>query len=161
MPPIPPLQRKNTMRGQVLDYTFHKNEGLISATDGSRYTFSGSEWKDDTPPARGISVDFEVQANSAIGIYRVQAKWPVASTGIKSKAAVTLWGTFLGPFGAHKFYMGSWGWGIIYLLTWWLYIPFIISMVEWVRIVLMSDEEFNAKAAEFQRRDAGPFGFFW
>ena len=60
-----------------------------------------------------------------------------------------------------SFYMGSWGWGIVYLLTCWLYIPFIAALVEWVRIVLMSDDEFYAKLAEFQSKEPGPFGFFW
>ncbi len=149
------------MRGQVLDYSVQKNEGVISATDGLRYTFSGSEWKGDAPPTRGMSIDFVAQENIAIGIYRALGSGSAARTGTKSKAAATLWGFFLGGFGAHKFYMGSWGWGIVYLVTFWLYIPFIVAFVEWIRIVLMSDDEFYAKLAEFQSKKAGPFGFFW
>ena len=146
------------MTGQILDYSVQKNEGVISADDGSRYTFSGSEWRIDASPARGMRVDFEVQANSATEVYRALG---ATKPQTKSKAAVTLWGIFLGWVGAHKFYMGSWGWGIIYLLTFSLAVPAIVGIVEWIRYVLMSDEEFYAKVEEYQSRNPGPFGFFW
>ena len=161
------------MKGQVLDYSVQKNEGVISAADGSRHTFTGSEWKGETPPVRGMAVDFESDQNVASGVYRALTsgagsdiyKALTSGSGVKrdpkSKAAATLWAIFLGGFGAHKFYMGSWGWGIVYLLTCWLYIPFLITLVEWIRYVLMSDDEFYAKAAEFQNRNSGPFSFFW
>jgi TM2 domain-containing membrane protein YozV len=80
-------------------------------------------------------------------------------TGGKSKITAVLLGVLLGGFGAHKFYMGSWGWGIVYLLTCWLWIPFIISFAEWIRYLLMTEDEFNRKAEVFI--DKGPFGFFW
>ena len=70
---------------------------------------------------------------------------------------------FLGIFGAQKFYMGSWGWGVIYLilcLTFFLsWIPEIAAVVETIRIILMTDDEFAIKAEAF--KDKGPFGFFW
>jgi TM2 domain-containing membrane protein YozV len=68
-------------------------------------------------------------------------------------------GNVLGGFEAHKFYMGSWGWGIVYLYTWWLIIPFLVALAETVKYVLMTDEEFRVKAESF--KDTGPFGFFW
>jgi len=49
------------MKGQILDFSVQKNEGVISATDGTRYTFSGSEWKGDVQPNRGMWVDFDAQ----------------------------------------------------------------------------------------------------
>ena len=79
--------------------------------------------------------------------------------GGKSKVTAILLAIFLGGLGAHKFYMGSWGWGIIYLLTCWLMAPFIVALVEWIRYLLMSTEEFNRKAEAF--KDKGAFGFFW
>lgn len=79
--------------------------------------------------------------------------------GEKSKPIVTLLGIFLGGLGAHKFYMGSWGWGIVYLATCWLYVPFVVAVIEWIRYILMTDDEFAVKAAAF--KDPGPFSFFW
>ena len=36
-------------------------------------------------------------------------------SGTKNKIAAGLLGILLGAFGAHKFYMGSWGWGLVFL----------------------------------------------
>ena len=149
------------MKGQILDFSVQTKEGVISGADGARYIFVGSEWKGDVQPNRGMWVDFDSEGANATGIYRALGQSAGASRGNKSKAAVTLWGIFLGGFGAHKFYMGSWGWGIVYLLTCWLYIPFIVAFVEWIRYVLMSDDEFYGKVADFQSQKPGPFSFFW
>lgn len=149
------------MKGQILDFSIQRNEGIISAPDGARYTFSGSEWKSDLQPSRGTWVDFEAQGSCAVQIYRALGETSGTQRASKSKAAATLWCIFLGGFGAHKFYMGSWGWGIVYLLTSWLYLPFIVAMVEWIRYVLMSDDEFYRKVENFQAKNPGPFSFFW
>ena len=79
--------------------------------------------------------------------------------GQKSKSMATLIGIFAGGVGGHKFYMGSWGWGIIYLIFCWTWIPAIVGIVEWIRYILMTDDEFALKAATFQ--GSGPFSFFW
>lgn len=90
---------------------------------------------------------------------KLQPNTNPARTDGKSKITAILLGIFLGGLGAHKFYMGSWGWGIIYLLTCWLLVPFLVALVEWIRYLLMSTDEFNRKAETF--KDKGPFGFFW
>jgi TM2 domain-containing membrane protein YozV len=129
-----------------------------------RFHFSGAQWKGDIAPARGMWVDFdvsEIDAKGAVAIYRSLSADDAVSGAApgKSKAAATLWAIFLGGLGAHKFYMGSWGWGIVYLLTCWLYIPFIVAFIEWIRYVLMTDNAFAIKADAFKSK--GPFGFFW
>lgn len=139
------------MEGQILDFSVQKNKGVINGSDGNRYTFEGVEWKSEDHPFLGSSVDFDIKENNAVDVYLMTKK--------KSKAAVTLWGIFLGGFGAHKFYMGSYGWGLVYLFTFWLWIPFCIAMVEWIRYVCMTDVEFERKARNFKVK--GPFGFFW
>ena len=145
------------MKGQVLDYSVQNSTGVISTGDGARYSFIGSDWKMDDHPARGMWVDFDPNAQTATAIYKALAA-TASRTSAKSKPAATLWGIFLGGFGAHKFYMGSWGWGIVYLATCWLYVPFIIALVEWIRYILMTDEEFHSKVETFE---AKPFAFFW
>lgn len=149
------------MRGQVLDYSVQRNGGIITGTDGVRYNFFGLEWKADTPPVRGMMVDFDVNGNEAIGIYEALGTAGGSTPGAKSKPAVTLWNMFLGGLGAHKFYMGSWGWGIVYLATCWLWVPFLVSLVEVIHVILMSDDEFQVKVAEFQSKGPGAFSFFW
>jgi TM2 domain-containing membrane protein YozV len=65
--------------------------------------------------------------------------------GQKSKIAAALLAFFLGGFGVHKFYLGRVGWGIVYLLFFWTFIPAIIAFVEFIIYLCMSDEAFAAK----------------
>ena len=59
------------MKGQVLDFSIQTNSGIISGEDQNRYQFSGVEWRDQKPPARGDSVDFSHDsAGNALQIYR-------------------------------------------------------------------------------------------
>ena len=63
------------MKGHILDYSVQANTGVISGEDGRRYSFSGTEWKDNKPPARGMSVDFDVDvSNNAVQIYITHAQ---------------------------------------------------------------------------------------
>ena len=63
----------------------------------------------------------------------------------KSKIAAGLFGIFLGGFGIHKFYLGRVGWGIVYLLLFWTFIPAIIGFIEGIVYLTMSDEAFAQK----------------
>ncbi|WP_428912494.1 TM2 domain-containing protein [Niallia sp. Krafla_26] len=61
----------------------------------------------------------------------------------------------LGDLGIHKFYLGRWGWGILYVLCW-TYIPAIVSFIEGVIFLVSSDENFARKHDKGYRR----FGVF-
>ena len=52
---------------------------------------------------------------------------------------------FLGGIGVHKFYLGRIGWGIVYLLFCWTFIPTIIALIEGIVYVAMSADSFAAK----------------
>ena len=80
-----------------------------------------------------------------------------ASAPTKSKRVAGYLALFLGGLGIHKFYLGNWGWGIIYVLFVWTYIPVIIAFIELIRYCILSDEEFQKKVAEKN----GPFSFLW
>lgn len=69
---------------------------------------------------------------------------PVAANG-KSRIAAALFAVCLGGFGAHKFYLGQVGLGIVYLLFSWTLIPAIIAFIEFILFLTMSDEAFNQK----------------
>jgi TM2 domain-containing membrane protein YozV len=47
--------------------------------------------------------------------------------------------------GLHRFYIGDKKTGILAILFFWLYVGFIITLVDIVRFLRMSDEEFDAK----------------
>nr|WP_233786199.1 TM2 domain-containing protein [Planococcus halotolerans] len=51
----------------------------------------------------------------------------------------------LGAFGAHKFYFGKWIQGIVYLVFFWTYIPAILGIIEGIRYLVLSDQDFAQK----------------
>jgi len=58
------------MKGTLLDFNIQLNEGAIIGQDGKRYSFSGTEWKEQLSPAQGQQVDFLVnELNQATVIY--------------------------------------------------------------------------------------------
>ena len=63
----------------------------------------------------------------------------------KDKTVATLLCFFLGGLGAHNFYIGKTGWGLIYLLFCWTYIPTVVSLVEVIVYLCMSDSEWQKK----------------
>jgi TM2 domain-containing membrane protein YozV len=64
---------------------------------------------------------------------------------MKNKIAAGLLGIFLGAFGAHHFYLGNTGRGILYFLLFWTIIIPIIGLVEGIMLITMTDEAFDAE----------------
>lgn len=75
----------------------------------------------------------------------------------KSRIVAALLALFLGGIGVHKFYLGAWGWGIIYLIFCWTFIPGILALIEMIRYFILSDKEFNDKV----EKSSGAFAFIW
>ena len=69
----------------------------------------------------------------------------VSSGGRKDRVAAALIAFFLGGFGGHKFYLGSVGIGIMYLVFCWTFIPALIAFIEGIIYLTMSDEDFTRK----------------
>lgn len=66
------------MKGKILDFSIQTNTGIISAEDGKRYSFVGTEWKEQAVPVRGNSVDFELnEQGQATGVYLEMTTTPV------------------------------------------------------------------------------------
>jgi TM2 domain-containing membrane protein YozV len=136
------------MQGTILSYQPETNTGLISGHDGTRYKFAFANWT--TPkvsPSEGITVDFDVDADDpkkAIDIVVIKSKSP-SHVGGKKRGAAILWTFFLGWLGGHKFYLGETTAGIFYFLFSWTFIPAFIAFIEFIALILMSDEDFNRK----------------
>lgn len=175
------------MKGQILVFNDEKQLGAVVTADGRRFVFGAADWKDAVPPQRGMAVEFEMaEDNRAQNIYLAlpeSAMRQDASVQVvplvqkpKRKSTLTLLTIFLGGLGAHKFYMGAWGWGLVYVLSWFalllltevhaafvfpLLLVLVFIVVEWIRYILMSDEEFQTKVKTYQAGNPGPFSFFW
>ena len=64
---------------------------------------------------------------------------------MKNKTSAILLCLFLGWIGAHKFYLGQTSAGVLYLIFSVTGIPFIISFVELIILIIMSEDEFNGR----------------
>lgn len=69
----------------------------------------------------------------------------------KSRVTAALLAFFLGGLGIHKFYCGQTGWGILYLLFCWTFVPSVVALVEGIIYLTMTDEAFNAKYGRIVR----------
>jgi len=67
------------------------------------------------------------------------------STSGKNKIAAGLFAILLGGLGVHKFYLGRIGWGIVYLIFCWTFIPAIVGLIEGILYLTASDEDFERK----------------
>ncbi|MCC7266794.1 MAG: NINE protein [Caulobacteraceae bacterium] len=65
--------------------------------------------------------------------------------GNKNRVLAIVLALLLGGIGVHKFYLGRVGWGILYLLFCWTFIPALIAFIEAIVYLTMSDEAFAAK----------------
>ena len=70
---------------------------------------------------------------------------PVYPYRRKDKVSAGVLALLLGAFGAHKFYLGQPGMGILYLLLILTPIPWIASLVEGITYLAQSDESFDAR----------------
>lgn len=149
---------KTKMEGTILGIDEKTRTAAIKAEDGSRSYFPLDEWKGPTPLEVGAEVDYDTNGDGqAKAVYPTDRKSRTkkGSKPPKTKTAATLFAFLLGAVGGHKFYLGSWGWGIVYLLFCWTYIPLIVSVLETIRYIVITEEQFQQKYAKAN----GPFGF--
>jgi hypothetical protein len=86
----------------------------------------------------------------------------------KSKSIATLLGFLFGFFGVHRIYLGNWGIGLFIPAAWMFsaiidskglfYIVIILIIVDIVRLITLSDHEFNEK---YNSKEVHPFQFIW
>ncbi|MCT8089835.1 TM2 domain-containing protein [Acinetobacter sp. ANC 4216] len=65
--------------------------------------------------------------------------------GEKNRIVAAILAFFLGGFGIHKFYLGQIGWGIVYLIFCWTFIPALVAFIEFIIYLCTSDEDFARK----------------
>ena len=174
------------MRGQILAYVADKEMGLIATAEGQRLSFRAADWLEVIAPERGMAVECVALDAHRAGQVQLALPEPVAAPPAppplaqrpKRKPVLTLLALFLGYYGAHRFYMGARGWGLLQLLglpvlggilfallpplgTLVLFAGVVFTVVESVRYIWMSDTEFDVKVRAYQATQPGPFSFFW
>ena len=146
------------MEGKILGIDTVQNKAVIITKNSERITFDLYEWRGAIPIKEGLEIDYELNDSSqAINVYPSLAATTVVQNKEKSKVALILLTLVGGGLGAHKFYVGSWGWGIVYLLLCVLYIPLILSFIEFIRYCFLSEQEINEKVRTLK----GPFSWLW
>jgi TM2 domain-containing membrane protein YozV len=156
------LSGVRAMRGQVLGVDTRTGDGMVAGEDGRRYAFRPADWAHRGEPAIGMQVDFEAHENRALSIFPVPgtvpapapsaaAPRPAGAGSDRNKYAAALIAFFFGPLGIHRFYLGRVGSGIAMLVLTCTVIGLIVSvpwaLVDMVRYLVMSDEEFAARYA--------------
>ncbi len=152
------------MRGQLLEYSAETGEGKISAADGNRYTFKGTDFHGNVLAlSAGMEMDFMAgEGGIATDVYLLgqgSASQPVFGT-TKNNIAAGILAIFLGGFGIHKFYLGYNGAALIMLLCgtvgWALVLPgvvmWIIGFIEGVLYLTKSPAEFEELYVKHQRQ---------
>ncbi|MCF8088846.1 MAG: hypothetical protein K9K63_07345 [Desulfotignum sp.] len=75
------------MKGKTLGFDSSSQEGAIQGTDGKRYAFQVSEWKNGDTPSAEIPVDFVPNEGYALKIYPIkdtEAEGSILAFGIIS-----------------------------------------------------------------------------
>jgi len=88
----------------------------------------------------------DVNANQAMCIKcGVSLKAGAAYNGMKKKTIAGICALVVGGLGVHKFYHGSWGWGILYILLFWTWIPMVLALIEGITYLTMDESLYDAK----------------
>ena len=64
---------------------------------------------------------------------------------MKNKTTAAMLALFLGGPGMHRFYLGKWVTGLLYLIFCWTFAPAIFAFFEAIFLFMKSDEAFNAE----------------
>lgn len=89
--------------------------------------------------ACGASIDSRAELCPKCGVRQK------AGAAGQSRITAALLAFFLGGLGAHKFYLGKPGLGLVYLIFCWTFIPAVVALIEAIGYLSMSDEDFAEK----------------
>lgn len=63
----------------------------------------------------------------------------------RSRSIAIMLAVLLGGLGIHKFYTNKPGWGILYIIFCWTFVPMILGLIEGIYWLTLSDAQFQAK----------------
>ena len=95
----------------------------------------------------GSAIKIKAELCPKCGVRQISApskQGNVAPNG-KSRMVAALLAFFLGGIGFHRFYLGQVGLGVLYILFCWTFIPAFVAIIDFILLLIMSDEAFNEK----------------
>ena len=95
----------------------------------------------------GAVIKREAEICPKCGVRQMNAPAAALAPSGKSRVAAAILAILLGGIGAHKFYLGKIGMGLVYLCFCWTFIPALLGLVEGIIYLMASDAEFEAKYA--------------
>ncbi len=75
---------------------------------------------------------------------------------MKNRGVAILLTFFLGGFGVHKFYLGDNIIGLLYFFFCWTFIPSLLSIFDFIGLILMSEQNFNIQYNNIIRPEYQP-----
>lgn len=129
-------------------------KSAANSTLGGASTATANAYQPYTPALKfcfacGEQIDSRAEICPKCGVRQPDVQQPrpmgaVTGSG-RNRTTAALFAIFLGGIGAHKFYLGRVGWGIVYLLFCWTFIPAVIGVIEGIVLLAGSDAEFVAR----------------
>lgn len=101
---------------------------------GADCTLTQKNSQNNTPPQPTI-VYVQAPQQQSVYVHKIE----------KSKGVALLLCFFLGGFGIHQFYLGNTTQGVFYLLFSWTCIPALISIIDFIILLCMSESYFHQK----------------
>jgi TM2 domain-containing membrane protein YozV len=89
----------------------------------------------------GVAIHKEAQACPKCGF----PQRDIATKERKSRGLAVVLALLLGGIGIHKFYLGRIGWGVVYLLFCWTFVPSVIALIEALVYAFMGEHSFHEK----------------
>ena len=96
-------------------------------------------------PEPALAAPMAAAPMAAAPVGGMAAPMAMAATGDKSKVVAGILGILLGSFGIHKFYLGSIGSGILFLLFFWTGIPGIIGFIQGIIYLIEDEGKFHSR----------------
>ncbi len=122
--------------------------GAPVALNTTECKYCGEEFAMTPPPNPQIQQNVPRETQSVVSnhIYvNTSSEATVVITGGKSKVLAGILAILFGGLGIHKFYLGKVGWGIVYILFCWTYIPSLLGLIEGIIYLASSEENFDRK----------------
>ncbi len=64
---------------------------------------------------------------------------------MKNRGTAIVLALFLGGLGIHRFYIGQIGWGFIFMIFCWTFIPAIVAFIDAIRWAAMGEKKFQER----------------